>query len=407
MRISLLTFLLCSTLATCWTQDNNHFERDRLESIIEFLASDDMEGRETGTRGEKMAANFIETMMQYNGIKGGGENDHYFQSFKVVRRNPHEPHADGKEINGLNVLGFIDKNAEKTIVLGAHYDHLGYGPEGSLYVGEPMIHNGADDNASGVAGLLELGRVLKDKKLNHNILLLAFSGEEKGLLGSNFFTKNPTIDLDEISFMVNMDMIGRLNEENKLAIYGAGTTNSFRPVIDEMEHDFQLKIEDSGSGPSDHASFYYSDVPVLSFFTGQHEDYHKPSDDEHLINYDGLISILDYILELILELDEEQSFDFVKTADSSSDLPKFKVTLGVMPDYLFSGKGMRIDGVREGKTASVAGLEKGDVVVKMGDLIIVDMMSYMKALGAFEPGSSAEVTVIREGKELVKKVTFQ
>lgn len=407
MRISFVIALVISISFLPTTYAQSPFDKDKLESVIELLASDDMEGRETGTMGEKRAADFIETMLQYNGIAGGGEHGSYFQVFKVNRKNPHEPNAEGREIMGLNVLGIIPGASDKTLVIGAHYDHLGYGSEGSLYVGEPMVHNGADDNASGVAGLLELGRVLSSKKLRHNVLLLAFSGEEKGLLGSNFFTKHATVPLDRISYMINMDMIGRLNEENKLAIHGAGTTASFLPAIEKVQHDFQLKIEESGSGPSDHASFYYSDIPVLSFFTGQHEDYHKPSDDEHLINYDGLVSILDYILEIILTLDNDEEFEFIKTQDSSQDLPRFKVTLGVMPDYLYSGKGMRIDGVSSDKTAAVAGLEKGDVVVKMGDLEVIDMMSYMKALGAFEPGQTTEVQVMRKGKTITKTVTFQ
>lgn len=406
-------FISCSILFIfsylSWAQDDL-IDKNRLESVIELLSSDDFEGRETGTIGEKRAGDFIETMFQYNGIAPGGDNGSYFQIFKVrPRANPHGSESDtsSKEIIGRNVLGWIDNNAEKTIVIGAHYDHLGYGAEGSLYIGEPAIHNGADDNASGVAGMIELGRLLSNEKLKNNVLLLAFSGEEKGLWGSNYFTKNPSMSLENISFMVNMDMIGRLSNDNKLAIHGVGTSPVFSSTIDDQKHNLQLKIQESGSGPSDHASFYYADVPVLSFFTGQHSDYHKPSDDEHLINYEGMQQVLGLIYHIILDLDKEKDIPFTKTKDESTEVPSFKVTLGVMPDYMFSGKGMRIDGVREGKTADVAGLKKGDVVVKLGDFQVFDMMSYMKALSKFESGQRTTVTVNRDGEFIQQEVEFQ
>lgn len=391
-------------------QDTDFIDRHRLESIVEYLSSDDFEGREIGTIGEKRAGDFIETIFQYNGIAPGADNGSYFQVFKVdPKSNPHSqvPDSLSAPIIGRNVLGWIDKGSDKTIVLGAHYDHLGYGSEGSLYMGDPAIHNGADDNASGVAGVIELGRLLHNMDVSHNVLLLAFSGEEKGLWGSNYFTKNPSLSLENISFMVNMDMIGRLNEHNKLAVHGVGTSPVFEEVLVRNNQDLDLKIEKSGSGPSDHSSFYYSDVPVLSFFTGQHEDYHKPSDDEHLINYEGMADVLELILRVIIDLDDEKAIPFQKTKDESQEVPRFKVTLGVMPDYMFSGEGMRIDGVREGKTADKAGLKKGDVVMKMGDIDVVDMMSYMKALSAFEKGQETEVEVLREGEKIKATVVFQ
>ena len=391
-------------------QSTDIIDRYRIESIVEYLSSDDFEGREIGTIGEKRAGDFIETIFQYNGIAPGADNGSYFQVFKVdPKTNPHSQVADSVSapIIGRNVLGWIDKGSEKTIVLGAHYDHLGYGSEGSLYMGDPAIHNGADDNASGVAGVIELGRLLQNMDIDHNVLLLAFSGEEKGLWGSNYFTKNPSLSLENIAFMVNMDMIGRLSENKKLAVHGVGTSPVFEEVLVRNNQNLDLKIVKSGSGPSDHSSFYYSDVPVLSFFTGQHEDYHKPSDDEHLINYEGMADVLELILRVIVDLDNEGDIPFQKTKDESQEVPRFKVTLGVMPDYMFSGKGMRIDGVREGKTADSAGLKKGDVVMKMGDIEVVDMMSYMKALSAFEKGQETEVEVLREGKKIKTTVVFQ
>ncbi|GAK88349.1 probable aminopeptidase [Nonlabens ulvanivorans] len=293
------------------------------------------------------------------------------------------------------------------MVIGAHYDHLGMGGEGSLHREGEAIHNGADDNASGVAIMLDLAYELKtsDKKGN-NYLFMAFSGEEMGLLGSNYFTKNSTIALDSITYMINMDMVGRLNEENTLAVYGTGTSPRWNQIINAVNKDFTLALNESGVGPSDHTSFYLNDIPVLHFFTGQHEDYHKPGDDADKLNYDGMQKISDYILRITAEFDNAGKLAFRKTKNESEEVPRFKVGLGVVPDYLFTGKGMRIDGVSEEKPAQKAGLLKGDVVVKLGDSTIVDMMSYMRTLATFDNGDKTMVTVDRDGKMVEKEIEF-
>nr|HAD52757.1 peptidase M28 [Algoriphagus sp.] len=324
--------------------------------------------------------------------------------------NPHEEAVigtDGEGITGRNVLGFIDNQAEKTIVIGAHFDHLGFGGVGSLHRGDSAIHNGADDNASGTAALLALAELLKHQKHQSNFLFIAFSGEENGLWGSNYFVKNPTIDLETVNFMVNMDMVGRLNEEKTLAINGVGTSPSFVSALDLVNADsLKLVTSESGVGPSDHTSFYLQDLPVLHFFTGQHEDYHKPSDDSEKINYEGLLKVVRYIERLVGKLDEEPKLAFTKTKDSSGDSPRFTVSLGVVPDYLFDGKGMRIDGVSEDKPAQAAGLQKGDVIVQLGDSSVVDMMSYMRALSAFQKGDEAKLWYERDGQKLEAQVKF-
>ena len=190
-----------------------------------------------------------------------------------------------KKRTGHNVIGYIDNGASTTVVLGAHFDHLGYGEDGNsmLRTGEKLIHNGADDNASGTAALIELARILKTSKAkNNNYLFIAFSGEELGLFGSKYFTENPTIDLKTINYMINMDMVGRLNDSTKsLAVGGYGTSPLWASVIkpNDKKLPFVIKIDSSGTGPSDHTSFYRKDIPVLFFFTGQHKDYHRPSDD--------------------------------------------------------------------------------------------------------------------------------
>jgi aminopeptidase YwaD len=339
---------------------------------------------------------------------------------------------DRPVLTGHNVAGFIDNGQPNIVVVGAHYDHLGMGIEGTLYRGEPAVHNGADDNASGVAALLQIARDLKtmpDAKSN-DYLLLAFSGEELGLFGSNWWVKHPTVPLSELNYMINMDMVGRLDTSNTLIINGVGTSpawNMLRPDTTAAKmsssrtsgkpahrdtgkpkgpEPLKLKLTESGVGPSDHTSFYLKDIPVLHYFTGAHEDYHKPSDDEEKINYNGMVRVVRHIESLIVSLDDDGKLPFTKTAADTSEVPSFKVTLGVVPDYAYSGEGMRIDGVTDGKPASKAGLKAGDVVVKLGENRITDMMSYMKGLGKFTKGEQTVVTVLRDGKEMKVNVTW-
>ena len=248
-----------------------------------------------------------------------------------------------EEAIGHNVLGFIDNKAMNTVVIGAHYDHLGFGDEeSSLYRGEPAIHNGADDNASGIAALIELVRIIKKSNDNsNNYLFIAFSGEEKGLLGSNYFMKNPTVPLKNINYMINMDMVGRLKpDEPVLIINGVGTSPAWKITMDYIKVDsLRIKTTESGIGPSDHTSFYIKDIPALHFFSGTHGDYHKPSDDEYLINYVGETRIIEYIAQLVHRLNDKGKLEFNKTKDDTNEsTPRFKVTLGVIPDYAMKVK---------------------------------------------------------------------
>lgn len=402
-------FSSCKTDTSASASESDKTAIVQIKEDVQILAADDMEGRETGTPGEMKAAKYIISRMENIGLKPKGDSTTYLQHYtKQIKTNPHddEPAMDDPVIDGYNVVGYLDHKAEQTIVLGAHYDHLGYGGEGSLHTGEKAIHNGADDNASGVAAILEMADELQDKKYaDHNYLFIAFSGEEKGLWGSNYFAKNPTVAKEKINMMVNLDMVGRLNEDRQIAVHGVGTSPSFDATLDNVNrYQFKTTKQLSGVGPSDHTSFYLEDIPVLHFFTGQHEHYHKPGDDSHLVNYDGIVDISNYIVDIIESVDNP--LEFTKTKDESAETPDFKVTLGVIPDYLFSGKGMRIDGVRDGRPAGNAGLLKGDIVKQMDTLEIVDMMSYMKALGAFEPESTIKIMVEREGEMVEKDLTF-
>lgn len=390
---------------------------DKIEADVAYLADDKLEGRQTGTPGEKLASDYIIKRFKDIGIQPLG-TDGFLQPFTFKpKTNPHESvqyttNADST-ITGRNIIGFLDNNADKTIVIGAHYDHLGYGGEGSLYRGEDKaIHNGADDNASGVSVMLNLASRLKVKndtattKDTNNYVFMAFSGEEMGLLGSNYFSKNPTLDKDKMNYMINMDMVGRLKADSTLAVYGVGTSPIFKQTLKSNNEDFKFVFNESGVGPSDHTSFYLIDVPVLHFFTGQHEDYHKPSDDAEKLNYEGMQKISDFIFSIISDLDDNGKLAFRKTKNESESTPRFKVGLGVVPDYLFDGKGMRIDGTRPDTPAYNAKLQKGDIVIKLGDSLVTDMMSYMRALSVFEKGDEAEISVKREADTIETKVQF-
>ncbi|MCR6719629.1 MAG: M20/M25/M40 family metallo-hydrolase, partial [Chitinophagaceae bacterium] len=305
-----------------------------------------------------------------------------------------------KTRTGHNVVGFIDNGATNTVILGAHFDHLGYGEDGNsmLRTGEKLIHNGADDNASGTAALLELARILKTSKAkNNNYLFIAFSGEELGLYGSKYYTEHPTIDLSRANYMINMDMVGRLSDSTKtVAVGGFGTSPTWSKVIipQDKKRAFQIKTDSTGTGPSDHTSFYRKDIPVLFFFTGQHKDYHRPTDDAPLINYEGEVHIINYISEIITTLNKEsQKLSFLKTREEQARATSFKVTMGVMPDYTFSGTGMRIDGATEGRPGAKAGLKAGDIILKIGELTVTSVQDYMQALNKFEKGQKNNHTV--------------
>lgn len=314
--------------------------------------------------------------------------------------------------NSKNIIGFINNNAPYTIVLGAHYDHLGYGEDGNSMnrTGEKLIHNGADDNASGTAALIELAFLLKkSKSKNYNFLFTAFSAEELGLNGSKYFVENPTIPLTSINYMINMDMVGRMNDSTKaITVGGYGTSPSWSPLFKAIENkNFTIKFDSSGTGPSDHTSFYRKDIPVLFFFTGLHTDYHKPSDDADKINYIGQLQIVKFINQLVLFNKSNEKYIFTKTREQqTSTSAKFSVSMGIMPDYTFSGNGVRVDGVSDNRPAKKAGILAGDVVKQLGEYQTSSVESYMQALSKFKKGDLTKVLIIRGTKEFEFQVIF-
>jgi hypothetical protein len=313
-----------------------------------------------------------------------------------------------------NVIGVSGKYKRKknNIIVCAHHDHLGlneYG--GSRYTGPQAIHNGADDNASGVAAMLELSRSLKGMKYKkNNLVFVAFSGEELGLLGSKHFVQQCPVPRQKISYVINIDMLGRLDEKTKtLLVNGVGTSPVWKTTLSAIKTDtnrIRIATTESGLGPSDHASFYLEGIPVLHFFSGQHEDYHKPSDDADKINYAGMGAAVEVIEQVIAANTGKKKPAFTKTKDATPGRSNFKVTLGVMPDYTFTGSGMKLDGVSDGRPAMKAGLQRGDIITRVGEISIGSVSDYMNALSKFEKGQKAEVSYLRDGKTLTTTVEF-
>lgn len=281
-----------------------------LKKHIKYLSSDKMLGRETGMKGSSKAADYVEKYFKKYKLQPKGENG-YRQNFpaKVTKVK-----IENTERRSDNIIGFIDNAAPYTIVVGAHYDHLGKGEIGgskdSLGVGK--IHNGADDNASGVAGLLELARhyATNDIKEPFNLLFIGFGAEELGLIGSKYFTENPTIPLESIQWMLNMDMIGRYNPDNGLAVIGYGTSSAFPKIFEGISSTIKFNKSRDGNGGSDQTSFYRKNIPVLFFHTGGHDDYHKPTDDEERIDYKAMEAILKLEIDVLDNSMKQPKMDF-------------------------------------------------------------------------------------------------
>jgi hypothetical protein len=350
-----------------------------------------------------------------------------------------------------NVVGILDGSdpvlKNETIVIGAHYDHLGRGGEGSLATREGEIHHGADDNASGVAGVLELARLFSRERaqMKRTLVFVAFSGEEEGLLGSNYYVNHPVVPLGQTVAMINMDMIGRM-KENRLMIGGVGTSSEWRAWIDaenlgadmrlaasegarrsnstsslpvvigangkpvvtlDVRQPFALTLNEDGYGPSDHSSFYAKQVPVLFFFTGTHDDYHKPTDTAEKINYEDEARILKFVISLVHLMNESAKRPTYTTAKSQSQGRSlgFRVYLGTIPNYSESNDGLKLDGVREDSPASKAGLRAGDRITRMAGREVRNVYDYTYALGEMTAGQEYEVEVVRGSETLRLKIT--
>ncbi len=317
------------------------------------------------------------------------------------------------EVPSYNVIGVLEGSdpvlKNESIIIGAHYDHLGRGGEGSgsLAPKAGEIHHGADDNASGTAGLIELARIFsaQQPKLKRTLIFIAFGGEEEGLLGSNYYVNHPFTPLTNTVGMINMDMIGRM-KDRKLIIGGVGTAKEWRGLI-EPEKSFELTLNEDGFGPSDHSSFYGKQVPVLFFWTGTHNDYHKPSDTWDKINYNDEVKILSFVARIVRDIDGADKRLTYTTAksDSTPRTGGFRVYLGTIPNYADSNVGLLLDGVREDSPAAKAGLKAGDRVVKIGNRDVKNVYDYTSALGEMKAGQEYVFEVMRGSEKLTLRVT--
>jgi len=299
------------------------------------------------------------------------------------------------------------------IVIGGHYDHLGFGGKnsGSRMPDTSAVHNGADDNASGIASIIEIAEAFKEDKIkpNKNIIFIAFGAEEMGLLGSAYYTKNPIKDLSETYSMLNVDMIGKLDKKDPVVIIaGTGTAKEYNALLDSYKDkiDFDLLYSPSGFGASDHSSFYQSDVPVLFFNTGAHQDYHTPFDDIEKLNYEGQAKVTQFIYEVLKELaqmNEELSFESTGSYESNRPTNQgLKVTLGIIPGFGDnSNKGLKVDGTRKGGPAEMGGMKKGDYITAINGEKIANIYEYMDVLGKLKKGQGITVDVMREGKTVI------
>ncbi|MGH7127537.1 MAG: M20/M25/M40 family metallo-hydrolase, partial [Planctomycetaceae bacterium] len=306
-----------------------------------------------------------------------------------------------------NVIGVLEGTgplADETIIVGAHYDHVGLGGEGSLAPGSKEVHNGADDNASGVAALIELARRLatRRERLPRRVVFIAFTAEEVGLIGSARYVKEPVFPIETTIAMFNMDMVGRLRDD-KLTVFGSGTTPRWEPWLRQQaeERDFDLTLKPEGFGPSDHSSFYGKRIPVLHFFTGTHSDYHRPGDDWEKVNIQGMTRIIDLIEQLLVETAQEPKppeYVAIKQRaqfDRGGSRPYF----GSIPDFGTETAGYAISGVAPGSPAAQAGLKGGDVIVQLGEYKIGGLNDFDLALRKFSPGEPVKVAVQRGGQE--------
>ncbi len=396
----------------------NPYDENKIsDDLVEF--NFDRGGSVTGFSVVSIKRNFIESILKDEGINLKDIYDDILETKKPssfeLKNVSAKISTEVKEVEATswNVGGFLEGNdpslKNEWLIIGAHFDHLGMGGEGSLYRGkEPQIHNGADDNASGTTGVLELAEKFASVKnqLKRNIAFFTFSGEELGLLGSDYLVNHLPFPVENAITMINMDMIGRL-KDSSLIVYGTGTSSNWKELLNQDNiYGFKLTFNDEGFGPSDHSSFYGKKIPVLFFFTGTHEDYHKPSDDVDKINVDGEREILEYVYNVATDIDnnsERPDYLLVEKKESGQMFTR-KVYVGTIPDFASNVDGYKISGVSEGSPAQQAGLQGGDIIISFGGKTISNIYDFTYALGDFVPGDVVDVIVKRGEEEITFKV---
>ncbi len=388
----------------------------RILADVRYLASDSLGGRFTGTPGNDSAAAYLARRFRQLGIAPGGDDGGYLQHWTVGNTSgTREAGVDGRATeNVVAVLRGSDRRlAGEAIVIGAHFDHLGLGPFGSLAPDSAgRVHNGADDNASGTAAVLEIARLLAAQRPRpaRTVVFVLFSGEEEGVLGSAWYADHPLVSMDSTLAMLNFDMVGRMRN-NRLLALGARTATEWQGLLDSVNAGphFDLRASGDGWGPSDHASFFAKHRPVLHFFTDLHEDYHRPSDDWDKINADGMVAVADFAAELARRLAARPGWlTFVDApppapaAAGSGERPY----LGTIPDMTDEPGGVRLSGVRSGSPAETAGLREGDILIAIGDMPIANLQDFQNALVAHRPGDSVEIRFRRGAQTLSATVVL-
>jgi hypothetical protein len=398
---------------------------------VRYLASDALEGRRTGTAGNDSAAAWIARRFSALGLemvvtdpaacgRGNGSASACAPSFEqpFIARPAAAAHAGmAATLPSRNVVGLIRGRDPKLrgqyVVIGAHFDHLGRSTFGALDPDKgDQIRNGADDNASGTATVLELARLLRKRPPGRSVVLVLFSGEELGLLGSQYFVEHSPVPLDSVQAMLNFDMVGRLRDD-RLIVYGVATASELRGVIDSanVAPAFRVSAVGDGFGPSDHSSFYARNLPVLHFFTDLHDDYHRATDDAGKINAAGIARVVGYAERITRTLaDRAERLTFVRapvTAASQSPRASSQAYLGTIPD-MGAGDvaGLRLTGVRAGSPADSGGLRAGDVIVELGGAAVKDLNTYSDALYARQPGETITLVFLRAGQRLTARVTL-
>ena len=404
----LVTSLLIAARLAAQSPDTLTPGAHRALDALRYLAADAREGRGVGTRGLEESGTFLATAFRQIGLTPGG-TDGYFQPFTIAPDAPAAIHSNvgGKSIR--NVIGVLPGRSAarrgETVVIGAHYDHLGLGGFGALDDPDStgQVHNGADDNASGTAALLEVARQLARRPLDRTIVFIAFSGEEEGDLGSEYYVKHPTLPVDSIYAMLNMDMVGRLRNA-RLSATGAATAQEFPALLDSLNRAggrprFDLQASGDGWGPSDHASFYAAKHPVLFFFTGLHSDYHRTTDDVDKIDVNGLERVAEFVADVATALANRPgalTFVAAPPPQMSSSGSGYGAYLGTIPDMSESPGGVRITGTRAGSPAERAGLAAGDVITVIGTKTIANLYDMTDALRAHQPGDTVLIVVKRD-----------
>ncbi len=387
----------------------------RIRADIRYLADDAREGRGVGTAGLDSAASYLARRFAEIGLEPAG-TDGYFQPFTLDPSAPALAHSSIGAVNVKNVVGRLPGRgalADQVVIIGAHYDHLGLGGSGSLDPDSTgVVHNGADDNASGTAALLAAATLLSETAppARRTLYFVAFTAEELGLLGSEHFARDPTYAKDAAFAMLNFDMVGRLREKDLLVI-GTGSAEEFPDLIESVNREYGLTLAMTADpwGRSDHSSFYAQHMPVLHLFTNTHSEYHRTTDDSDLINADGIAFVTRFAVDVVSELATRgEPLTFVNVeAPPPATGGGYGAWLGTIPDMTESPGGVRLTGVRAGSPAAEAGMREGDILIKLGTYEITNLYDMSAALRAYKPGDTVDIVVLRDGERIESRTTLK